>query len=60
MAMEHEKDIKKYQQAAKANAGSEVGNYAASSVPVLQKHLKTALSLSKSQARPSAVAISAR
>ena len=45
MAMEHEKEIKKYQDAAKAYGKTEVGMYAANSVPVLQKHLKTAQAL---------------
>jgi putative membrane protein len=47
MVMEHEKEIKKYQDAAKAHASTDVGMYASSSVPVLQKHLKTAQALPK-------------
>lgn len=47
MVMDHEKEIKKYQDVAKAHASTDVGMYAASSVPVLQKHLKAAQALPK-------------
>ena len=47
MVVDHEKDIKKYQDAAKADANSDIGKYASNSLPVLQKHLKAAQALAK-------------
>jgi putative membrane protein len=47
MVMEHEKEIKMHQEAAKTDPSSDIGKYAADTVPVLQKHLKTAQSLAK-------------
>jgi putative membrane protein len=47
MVMDHEKEIKKYQDAAKTDPNSDIGKYAANTLPVLQKHLKTAQSLAK-------------